>query len=99
MEVRITESPLSTKKYRILFPNKKTVDIGANDYSDYTLHKDTAARGAGPRRAAVVGTPIPSDAGGSFGGLLLFPRHRGGRRAGVAGHAARARRRRAYDDI
>ena len=40
MEVHITESPLVSKKYRIKFPNGKTVDFGGDGYSDYTLHKD-----------------------------------------------------------
>ena len=44
MEVKITESPLSSKKYRVLFSNNTHVDIGASDFSDYTLHKDTARR-------------------------------------------------------
>lgn len=38
--IRIVKSPNSTKKYRAILPDGKTVDFGAAGYSDYTKHKD-----------------------------------------------------------
>lgn len=38
--VKITKSPLKTKKYRAHFDNGKHTDFGAYGYEDYTIHKD-----------------------------------------------------------
>lgn len=38
--IRIIKSPNSTKKFRAMLPNGKSVDFGAAGYSDYTKHKD-----------------------------------------------------------
>jgi hypothetical protein len=40
MRVKLSYSPNQKKKYRILFPNGKTVDFGAKSYEDFTTHKD-----------------------------------------------------------
>ena len=37
---KIIKSPKHNKKYRVISPNKKTIDFGAKGYSDYTLHKN-----------------------------------------------------------
>lgn len=36
----LDKSPLSTKKWRVIFPNKKHIDFGAKGYEDYTIHHD-----------------------------------------------------------
>jgi hypothetical protein len=38
--LRITESPLKTKKYRAYFDNGKHTDFGAKGYEDFTIHKN-----------------------------------------------------------
>lgn len=38
--LRITESPLKTKKYRAYFDNGKHTDFGAKGYEDFTTHKN-----------------------------------------------------------
>jgi len=38
--LRITASPLKTKKYRAYFDDKTHTDFGASGYSDFTIHKD-----------------------------------------------------------
>ena len=38
---RLLKSPKDGKKYRIITPKNKTIDFGAEGYSDYTLHKDS----------------------------------------------------------
>jgi len=37
---KLIKSPKRNKKFRIISPDKKTVDFGAKGYSDYTLHKN-----------------------------------------------------------
>lgn len=38
--VRISKSPLKTKKYRAHFDDGTHTDFGASGYSDFTIHKD-----------------------------------------------------------
>lgn len=38
--VRLTRSRNGIHKFRVLFPNGKTVRFGRMGYSDYTIHKD-----------------------------------------------------------
>jgi len=40
MNIKLLKSPRATKKWRVIFPNGKTVDFGGKGYSDYTIHKD-----------------------------------------------------------
>lgn len=40
MKVILIESPKSTKKFRVIFPDGKHVDFGGKGYLDYTIHKD-----------------------------------------------------------
>lgn len=40
LHVRLIKSPSGKHKFRVIFPNDKTVDFGAKGYSDYTLHKN-----------------------------------------------------------
>jgi len=40
MRVKITRSPIQTKKFRVILPDGRTVDFGASGYSDYTKHKN-----------------------------------------------------------
>ena len=39
MEVRLSVSPKTAKKWRVIFPNGKRVDFGAAGMSDFTKHK------------------------------------------------------------
>lgn len=38
--LRITKSPLKTKKYRAHFDDGTHTDFGASGYSDFTIHKN-----------------------------------------------------------
>jgi hypothetical protein len=40
MRVRIIRSPNTTKKFRAILEDGRTVDFGASGYSDYTKHKN-----------------------------------------------------------
>ena len=40
MEVRLRKSPNPKKKWRVTFPEGKSVDFGAAGMSDFTLHKN-----------------------------------------------------------
>lgn len=40
MKVILRKSPKPMKKYRVTFPDGKSVDFGGAGYSDYTIHKD-----------------------------------------------------------
>jgi hypothetical protein len=40
MKTTLSRSPRITKKYRVTFPNGKTVDFGQKGSSDFTIHKD-----------------------------------------------------------
>ena len=44
IRVRLTRSPMLSKKYRVRFDNGSHVDFGARGYSDYTIHKDDDRR-------------------------------------------------------
>ena len=44
MEIIITKSRKSDKKYDATIDGKKTVSFGAKGYSDFTLHKDRARK-------------------------------------------------------
>lgn len=37
---RLSKSPATGKKFRIILPDGRKVDFGAKGYSDYTIHKD-----------------------------------------------------------
>ena len=37
---KLIKSPKINKKFRIILPDKKTIDFGAKGYSDYTIHKN-----------------------------------------------------------
>ena len=38
--LRITASPVASKKYRAMFDDGTHTDFGASGYSDFTIHKD-----------------------------------------------------------
>jgi hypothetical protein len=40
MRVKIIRSPNTTKKFRAILEDGRTVDFGASGYSDYTKHKN-----------------------------------------------------------
>ena len=40
MHVVLTQSPLVSRKYRVLLPNRNTIDIGSLMTPDYTDHRD-----------------------------------------------------------
>ena len=40
MKVILRKSPNPKKKYRVTFPDGKSVDFGGKGYSDYTIHGD-----------------------------------------------------------
>jgi hypothetical protein len=42
--VRLVDSPLPSKKLRIIYPNGEHRDFGATGYSDYTKHKSVRRR-------------------------------------------------------
>lgn len=44
MYLTLTKSPLKNKKWRIIFPDNKSVDFGHSAYEDYTMHKDTTRK-------------------------------------------------------
>ena len=52
-KVRLTTSPLLSKKMRVHFPDGRHVDFGARGYSDYTMHKDPVRRTAYLKRHVV----------------------------------------------
>ena len=39
MNVKLIRSPKENKKFRVTFPNGKSIDFGAKGYEDYTQHK------------------------------------------------------------
>ena len=44
MEAVLTNSPLKTKKYKVVITDgkkKKTINFGAKGYEDFTIHKNT----------------------------------------------------------
>ena len=42
--LKITKSPVATKKLRAIFDDGSHTDFGASGYSDYTIHKDVERR-------------------------------------------------------
>lgn len=40
IKVKLSKSPISTKKFRVVFEDGSVVDFGAHGYSDYTKHKN-----------------------------------------------------------
>jgi len=40
MKVTLVDSPTSTKKFRVIFPDGKHVDFGSRGASDYTINKN-----------------------------------------------------------
>ena len=40
MKLILSRSPQKNKKWRIVFPDRKSVHFGHSAYEDYTMHKD-----------------------------------------------------------
>lgn len=40
LHITLIKSPNPKKKFRVIFPDNKTLDFGAAGYSDYTVHKN-----------------------------------------------------------
>lgn len=40
IKVKLSKSPTSTKKFRVVFEDGSSIDFGARGYSDYTKHKN-----------------------------------------------------------
>jgi hypothetical protein len=38
--IKLSKSPISTKKFRVVFKDGIVIDFGARGYSDYTIHKN-----------------------------------------------------------